>query len=78
MATKAERFRYELERSGEHKPPGGSKAPMSDGAALADGARRRKPGRQKAAAPLKNKQLLGLLSPHNRHDHGMRAGVARG
>jgi hypothetical protein len=51
---------------------------MSDGAALADGARRRKPGRQKAAAPLKNKQLLGLLSPHNRHDHGMRAGVARG
>jgi hypothetical protein len=62
MATKAERYRYEAERSGAHPGPKPSKT-----TAAPPPARKRK-DRQKAAAALKSKQLLALISPHHRHD----------
>jgi hypothetical protein len=78
MATKAERFKAEMQRAGSQKrkrkkatkppPPlsvAGKVAPRKPKARKAN-------SRQKAAAPLKAKQLLALISPHSRHDSAIK------
>jgi hypothetical protein len=83
MATKAERFRYEMERSGttrRKRKKAGSPPPTQAGAheekpsskSAARKPARQKGKRQKAGAPLKNKQLLLLTSPQSRHEQGAR------
>jgi hypothetical protein len=63
MATKAERYRYEAERSGKPHP----KPKKAEATPAAKPSRKGK-ARQKGAAALKGKQLLSLISPHHRHD----------
>jgi hypothetical protein len=66
MATKAERFRYEEERSGARKPAG-KKAARKRSPPKAKVERKRKE-RLKSAAQLKAKQLLMVIAPTTRHD----------
>jgi hypothetical protein len=89
MATKAERFRAEVERSKGPRPKKGaaSKKGATRTASSRTGRKasfaleetpppipasrkstRRSKNRQKAAAALKAKQLLKLISPQSRHD----------
>ena len=67
MSTKAERFRYEAERSGTS---GKSKKKGSTAAAEAPRSPRKSKHRLKDATPLTAKNLLSKISPHNRHDAG--------
>jgi hypothetical protein len=95
MATKAERFRYEAERSGTSQrknKKGGVSTPGSPAHArkasfayeetpastpASRRSTRKSKNRQKAAAALKGKQLLVLISPHHRHDSGARPNGSR-
>jgi hypothetical protein len=66
MATKAERFRYEEERSGARKQAG-KKPPRKRPSAPSKSARKSKE-HLKSAAQLKAKQLLTEFAPTTRHD----------
>jgi hypothetical protein len=86
MATKAERFRYAEERSGEPRPPTrprrrapsrGRKATFAfevsaPGAASRKSTRKGK-NRQKAGTALKSRQTLETTAPRSQHERGRRA-----
>jgi hypothetical protein len=85
MATKAERFRSEVERTGatkkpkkkavQHRPSLGRKATVAfeevpGGATSSRKSTRRSKNRQKAATALTGRTLLVKSSPKARHDLG--------
>jgi hypothetical protein len=66
MATKAERFRYEAERSGARKAA--EKKPPRKRSSAPSKSERKSKEHLKSAAQLKAKQLLTVIAPTNRHD----------
>jgi hypothetical protein len=86
MATKAERFKSEMQRTGtgKRKPKAAASKPSRarkaafayeetpPSAVASRKSTRRGKNRQKAAVPLKAKQELKLISPQSRHDQDSR------
>jgi hypothetical protein len=86
MATKAERFRYAEQRSGEPRPPTGQRRrgpshgrkaafafeSSAPGPASRKSTRKAK-NRQKAGTALKARKTLETTAPRSQHERGRRA-----